>query len=188
MTTKITKYPPGEIIIWLFIMAELMVFGLFFAAYAVTRIDNIELFELYQQNLDTTAALYNTIALLSSSYFVVRSVIAIKHNQQQDSFKWMVLAIIMGLVFIIIKTDEFAHHVSNGITLSTNTFYMFYLSLAFFHYLHVILGLIILSVIARNINKGAYSAKEYTNVETGASYWHMVDLVWLILFPLVYVM
>jgi len=81
--TKVTRYPPGEIIIWLFIMAELLVFGLFFAAYAITRIDNIELFELYQQNLDTTAALYNTIALLSSSYFVIRSVIAIKADEQK---------------------------------------------------------------------------------------------------------
>jgi len=64
---------------------------------------------------------------------------------------------------------------------------MFYLSLAFFHYLHVILGLVILSVLAHNLNKGTYSSKN-SSVETGASYWHMVDLVWLILFPLVYVM
>jgi nitric oxide reductase NorE protein len=186
--TKVTRYPPGEIIIWLFIMAELLVFGLFFAAYAITRIDNIELFELYQQNLDTTAALYNTITLLSSSYFVIRSVIAIKADEQKNAYRWMLLAVVMGLVFIVIKTDEFAHHIDNGITLSTNTFYMFYLSLAFFHYLHVILGLVVLGVLARNMNKGMYSSKENSSVETGASYWHMVDLVWLILFPLVYVM
>ena len=186
--TKVTRHPPGEIIIWLFIMAELLVFGLFFAAYAITRIDNIELFELYQQNLDTTAALYNTMALLSSSYFVIRSVIAIKANEQKNAYRWMLLAVVMGLVFIVIKTDEFAHHIDNGITLSANTFYMFYLSLAFFHYLHVVLGLIILAVLARNMKKGMYSYKENASVETGASYWHMVDLVWLILFPLVYVM
>jgi len=65
---------------------------------------------------------------------------------------------------------------------------MFYLSLAFFHYLHVILGLVILGVLAYNLNKGITLLKNCSSVETGASYWHMVDLVWLILFPLVYVM
>ncbi len=169
-------------------MAELLVFGLFFSAYAITRINNIELFEHYQQNLDTTAALINTLALISSSYFVIKSVLAIKLSQQQQAFRFMLCALLMGMVFIVVKTYEFSEHISQGITLSTNAFYMFYLSLAFFHYLHVILGLIILSVLAYNLNKNNYSAAENTGMETGASYWHMVDLVWLILFPLVYVM
>ena len=73
-------------------------------------------------------------------------------------------------------------------SLSTNTFYMFYLSLTVFHFMHVILGMVILVAVALKAGRGGYSAREYTGVETGASYWHMVDLVWLILFPLVYVM
>jgi len=183
-----SKYPSGDLAVWIFIIAELLVFGLFFSSYAITRINNIELFEFYQLTLDRTSALLNTLALISSSYFVVRSVIATKQNQQKSAFNWMLLAIVMGMAFVVIKTIEFEHHLSQDITLSTNTFYMFYLSLGFFHYLHVILGLIILSVIAININKGAYNDKEHSGIESGANYWHMVDLVWLILFPLVYVM
>ena len=185
---KVMKYPPGDLAIWIFIMAELLVFGLFFSTYAITRIDNIELFRFYQQSLDREAALWNTVALITSSYFVLRAIIAIRNAKQQQAFKWMLLALAMGCVFVIIKSYEFAYHIEQGITLSTNTFYMFYLSLAFFHYLHVILGVIILAVLAYNINKGVYTASSHTGMETGASYWHMVDLVWLILFPLVYVM
>ena len=186
--TKVMKYPPGDLAIWIFIMAELLVFGLFFASYAVTRIDNIELFEFYQQSLDRRAALWNTLALISSSYFVVQAVLAINRARQQQAFIFMLLALLMGLVFMAIKTQEFAHHIDQGITLSTNTFYMFYLSMAFFHYLHVALGLIVLAVLANNIRKGCYSQHDYNGLESGASYWHMVDLVWIILFPLVYVM
>jgi nitric oxide reductase NorE protein len=169
-------------------MAELLVFGLFFASYAVTRIDNIELFEFYQQNLDRRAALWNTLALISSSYFVVQAVLAVKKLRQQQAFIYMVLALLMGLAFMVIKTQEFAHHIDQGVTLSTNTFYMFYLSLAFFHYLHVLLGMVILAVLAYNLHKGRYGPGQYNGLESGASYWHMVDLVWIILFPLVYVM
>ena len=81
---------------------------------------------------------------------------------------------------------EFITKHNEGITLSTNKFYMFYLSLTFFHFMHVILGMVILGVILVMARRGKYSATEYTGIETGASYWHMVDLVWIILFPLVY--
>jgi nitric oxide reductase NorE protein len=65
---------------------------------------------------------------------------------------------------------------------------MFYLSLTFFHFMHVILGMVILAAVAVKAGRGGYSREDHVGVETGASYWHMVDLVWLILFPLVYVM
>ena len=94
----------------------------------------------------------------------------------------------MAALFIAVKGHEFAHHFAAGINLSTNTFYMFYLSLTFFHFMHVVMGMVILTAVALKARKGGYSATEHTGVETGASYWHMVDMVWLILFPLVYVM
>lgn len=71
------RYPPGDLAIWIFILAELAVFAAFFAAYAFTRMGNVELFDTYQQTLDRRAALVNTLALITSSYFVVRAVAAI---------------------------------------------------------------------------------------------------------------
>jgi len=182
------QYPPGDLAIWVFILAELTVFAIFFASYAFTRMNHVELFNQYQQTLDRDSALINTLTLLTSSYFVVRAVQAIKLNHHQQCERWLWAAVLMALVFLFVKGHEYAHHLSAGITLSTNTFYMFYLSLTYFHFMHVILGMVILIALAIKTRKGDYSGAEYTGIETGASYWHMVDMVWLILFPLVYVM
>lgn len=182
------QYPPGDLAIWIFILAELLLFALFFASYAFTRLQHVALFNEYQQTLDRTSALVNTLALITSSYFVVRSVAAIRAGHPRQCSRWLWAAVAMGVLFLAVKSAEYAHHLGAGINLSTNTFYMFYLSLTFFHFMHVILGLVILAAVAVKAQRGGYSAAEHTGVETGASYWHMVDLVWLILFPLVYVM
>lgn len=182
------RHPPGDLAIWIFILAELLVFAVFFSAYAFTRMNNVELFNEFQQHLDRQAALLNTFALITSSYFVVRAVAAIREDNRKLCIRWLLAALLMGFVFLFIKGGEYAHHFGLGINLSTNTFYMFYLSLTFFHFMHVIMGMIILAAVAVMAKNGKYSAAEHTGVETGASYWHMVDLVWLILFPLVYVM
>lgn len=182
------RYPPGDLAIWIFILAELAVFAIFFAAYAFARLGDPELFDAYQTTLDRRAALVNTLALITSSYFVVRAVAAIRAENSRECVRWLIAAISMGVVFLAVKSAEYAHHLGAGISMSTNTFYMFYLSLTFFHFMHVILGMVILAAVAVKASSGGYSAAEHTGVETGASYWHMVDLVWLILFPLVYVM
>lgn len=181
-------YPPGDLAIWIFILAELTVFAVFFAGYAFARLNNVELFNEFQQQLDRRAAFINTLALITSSFFVVRAVTAIRDDDKRLCLHWLLAALLMGAVFLVVKSAEYGHHFEQGVTLSSNTFYMFYLSLTFFHFMHVIMGMVILAAVAWKVNQGGYSAAEYTGVETGASYWHMVDLVWLILFPLVYVM
>lgn len=181
-------YPPGDLAMWIFILAELLVFALFFAAYAFSRANNIELFNTFQQTLDTDSALINTLALITSSYFVMRAVADIRQNRQVECIRWLLAALFMGVVFLVVKSGEYVHHYAAGINLRTNTFYMFYLSLTFFHFMHVLLGMVILSAITVKTWLGSYTATEHTGVETGASYWHMVDIVWLILFPLVYIM
>jgi len=182
------RYPPGDLAIWIFILAELTVFAAFFGAYAFTRVKHVELFSQFQLTLDRDAALINTLALITSSYFVVRAVAAIRDDDARRCSHWLWAAVGMGGLFLLVKSSEYAHHLGQGINLSTNTFYMFYLSLTFFHFMHVILGMVILAAVALKAGRGGYSAAEHTGVETGGSYWHMVDLVWLILFPLVYVM
>ena len=172
----------------MFILAELLVFAVFFSVYAFTRASHVELFNSMQQTLDTNAALINTLALITSSYFVMRAVAAIRDNRADHSFRWLLAAMFMGLVFLVVKSGEYSHHFEHGINLRTNLFYMFYLSLTFFHFMHVIMGMVILGAVAFKMKQGAYSAEEHTGVESGASYWHMVDIVWLVLFPLVYIM
>ena len=87
-----------------------------------------------------------------------------------------------------VKSVEYYEEFSHGISMDTNDFYMFYIALTFFHFLHVLMGLIIFGFILFKVVRGGYSGTDHHGVETGASFWHMVDLLWIILFPLIYVM
>lgn len=177
---------PGDLAIWLFICAELLVFGIFFITYAVIRSHNLELFNQSQLVLNKHIGLLNTLALITSSYFVVLAVNAIRSSNSRACTAWLNLAIATGLIFVFAKSYEFHEISAQGINLSSNTFYMFYLSMTFFHFMHVILGLVILTAVMLKAKRGGYSSVDHVGVETGASYWHMVDLVWIVLFPLIY--
>ncbi len=181
------RYPPGDFAIWIFIYAELLAFGIFFLSYAFARANNVELFNESQLLLNRTAGAINTLLLITGSYFVVRAVAAIRDDKAHLCSRWLLAAILMACIFLAIKLVEFYTKYQEGISLSTNTFYMFYLSMTFFHFMHVILGAVILVAVMLKARNGAYSREEHTGVETGGSYWHMVDLVWIILFPLVYI-
>jgi len=182
------KLLPGDFVIWLFIFMELLVFGIFFIIYAFMRLKNIEMFNKYQSTLDSEIGVANTLLLITSSYFVVLAVHAIKTNNVKRCIFWLNAALGGGAGFLILKSLEYSDKFAAGINLSTNIFYMFYLSLTMFHFLHVILGMIILMAVVYKARAGAYTADNYVGVGTGASYWHMVDLVWIILFPLVYIL
>lgn len=181
------KLLPGDFAIWFFIFAELLVFGIFFIIYAVVRLENQALFNEYQNTLNREVGAINTILLITASYFVVRAIHAIRRDDVSRCVHWLSASMIAGGGFLVLKYLEFHDKFSVGINLDTNTFYFFYISLAFFHFLHVILGMVILGAILFKAKRGKYSAQEHTGIETGASYWHMVDLVWIILFPLVYI-
>ena len=178
---------PGDLAIWFFIMAELLVFGVFFIVYVFVRSNNLELFNTYQLELHREAGVINTIALITSSYFVAMGVHAIKNNNIKQTGRMLLLALAMGFVFLIVKIWEYSHIFGAGIHLSTNTFYTFYISLTFFHFMHVMMGMVILGALYYYLKQGIYSAENHRGIETGASYWHMVDLVWIVLFPLVYI-
>ena len=179
---------PGDLAMWIFIFAELLVFAVFFASYAFARSGHVELFNHYQQTLNRDIGAANTVILLTGSLFVVLAVQAIKVGNSRLCRNWLLAGMAMGAMFLVLKSVEFADKLGQGISLSTNSFYMFYLSLTFFHFMHVIMGMVILGAVAWKAHAGEYSAKQHTGVETGASYWHMVDLLWVVLFPLVYVM
>lgn len=181
------KLLPGDFAIWFFIFAELLVFGIFFITYAVVRMQNQALFNEFQNTLNRGVGALNTILLITASYFVVRAIHAIRRDDLSGCIHWLSASMIAGAGFLVLKSIEFYGKFSSGINLDTNTFYFFYISLTVFHYLHVILGMVILGAVLIKARKGKYSAQQHTGIETGASYWHMVDLVWIILFPLVYI-
>ena len=183
-----TKHLPGDLAIWFFILAEMVAFAVFFSAYAFTRTRHVEMFNLYQQTLDRNAGALNTILLITGSWFVVLAVKAAHRDEQKAISRNILFGFLCGGAVLGVKVYEYAAKFGAGISMSTNTFYMFYISLTFFHFMHVILGMVILAILWFQSRQGAYGSHHSNGLESGAAYWHMVDLLWIILFPLVYVM
>lgn len=184
-------YPPGDFGVWIIIYIELLTFGLFFIGFAFSRQKELEIFNSSQLLLDQRFGFINTILLISSSYFVVQAVNLIKNYNTQEVFQkasyYLLAAMGNGAIFLVIKLFELGDKYSSGINLSTNTFFMFYFILTVFHFLHVVLGMIILYNLYINTKAGLYTTQEHRGLESGASYWHMVDLLWIVLFPLLYI-
>lgn len=175
---------------WFFIMAELTVFGLFFAAYTWFRNGDPALFRAGQLQLNITSGLVNTAFLLLGSMAAAWSAtLAQKTGASARQVRLtLVLAGLFGLAFLVLKASDFVHLSAAGLDMGTNDFWMFYFSLTVFHFLHVVLGMVILTMVWMRIpREGTINADHQSYVETGASYWHMVDLVWLVLFALVYI-
>lgn len=179
---------PGDLAIWVFILAELLVFAVFFGAYVFARAGDVELFSAEQAMLNSNLGALNTVLLVTSSFFVVRAVQLGEAGEGRRAANWLAGAIACGAGFVVVKFSEYVAQFSQGISLSSSTFHMFYISLTFFHFMHVLLGLVILVALWRNARAGLYGPDNMNGLESGAAYWHMVDLVWLILFPLVYVL
>lgn len=191
---KISKYnlPPGDFGIWLVVYIELITFGLLFIGYAFARAGEIEIFNQSQLLLDQKLGFINTLILLTSSYFVVKALEAVKKFDadvaRKKASRWLIYAMSLGALFLVIKILEISDKYSQGINLSTNTFFMFYIIIIVFHFLHVVLGMIILFNVRQNVKAQMYSKDNFKGIETGGVYWHLVDLLWIVLFPLVYIM
>jgi nitric oxide reductase NorE protein len=188
------KYPPGDFGVWIIIYVELLTFGLFFVGYAFSRRDNLEMFNQSQLMLNQTSGFINTFILITSSYFVAKGVALMRSMTEQnqttankEASRWLKFAMACGVAFLFIKGAEFVHIFGEGINLSTNKFFMFYLLLTMFHFMHVLLGTVILFNVHQRTKVAAYTPQDHRGFESGASYWHMVDLLWIVLFPLVYI-
>lgn len=179
---------PGDPDVWIFILAELLMFGAFFVAYIVTWMGARELYTASQLTLDRTLGLINTIFLVTSSWAVVSALNAARANRASHVAPWLGFAIALGIAFMVVKYFEYSAKLKTGIDLTTDDFHMFYFCLTGIHLLHVVAGTIILIVCWTNARDGVYRADNVKGLETGASYWHMVDLLWIFLFPLLYLL
>ena len=186
-----THAPPrlvGDLAVWLIILAEMLAFCILFLSYAFARALNVELFNASQRTLDLHSGAINTVLLITGSWCVVRAVNAVRASASAVGARWLVAALVCGAGFVTLKVLEFSAKADAGIDLSTNTFYMFYILLTGFHFLHVIVAMVFLTLLLVQVLRGAYGSHDHHALESGAAFWHMVDLLWIVLFPLVYVM
>ena len=181
---------PGDLAMWCFILAELLAFLLLLGSMAFARGHWEQMFSAGIATLHPEAGLINTLILLSGSYFAARGVRLSAQGQPRALGRGFSLAALWGLGYVAIKLSEYALLFGAGYNLRTDTFYFFYFFTTFFHMAHVLIGMVILLVVARRYRTGQYPNADKARMagESAASYWHMVDLVWLVLFPLLYVL
>ena len=187
-STAINARLAGDLAVWLIILAELLAFGILFLSYAFARTVDVSLFNASQRTLDLKSGAINTALLITGSWCVVRAVQAVKRDASVIGVRWLGGALICGIGFSIIKLMEFSAKANAGIDLSTNTFFMFYIFLTAFHFFHVLAAMVILTILFFKTHAGCYGSHDVHALETGAAFWHMVDLLWIVLFPLIYVM
>ncbi|WP_288983534.1 cytochrome c oxidase subunit 3 [uncultured Flavobacterium sp.] len=174
-------YPPGGILLWIIIFLELITFGMALVALVFSAKENPQLFHESSLHLNKTFGTINTIFLLASGFFVANAVHNFKENNFNKASFQVKIAMIGGLLFILLKSIEYYTKIASGFVLDTNTFFTFYWLLTGFHLIHVIVGLVILFVLNRNLK-----TKAIEDVEASAAFWHMCDLIWLLLFPVLY--
>jgi len=171
---------PGDLMMWVLIVSELLVFGAGLAAFMAVRITDPTGFAEAQQHLHRAAAGVNTVILVTSGYFAAQAVRMAQSGKKPWTRCLLVAAMILGMVFLGIKGMEFSGLSNAGITTETHPFFTFYYLLTGFHAAHVLAGILILGLVG-------WKAKPHV-VEVGTSFWHMVDLVWVLLFPVIYLL
>jgi len=178
-------YPPGGILIWILIVLELITFGAALIALGVQARHNPEAFHASSRLLNTWFGTVNTVVLLTSGYFMALAAGTLKKGNNRKAARYILYAIAGGWIFMIIKSIEYASKIRHGYTIGYDTFFQYYWLLTLFHLIHVMVGVGLLTGLYFSVRKAA-SAVVLENTETGASFWHMVDLIWLLLFPVLY--
>lgn len=183
----LTGIPHGKMVMWAFLASEIMFFSGFFGAFIVLRNANIEMFTNASHHLNVMWATINTVFLISSSLTMALAILNLERGRRQMFQLFLGLTILCACGFLCVKYIEYTHKFHDNIFPWTNIFYSFYFLMTGFHALHVIGGMIpMVWMFSRSLTK-----KGYTNpvrVEVLGLYWHFVDLVWIFLFPALYLL
>jgi cytochrome c oxidase subunit 3 len=196
---------------WLFLVTEIMFFGGMFCAYLVYRLKYFTAFDAASKQLSIELGAFNTAVLLVSSLTVVLAVRAAQDGKRKQLVTYLVLTVVLGLTFLGVKAKEYAekfekHHVPgptfqftekyehNGQEVQLNAdevphaqlFFAIYFAMTGMHALHMVIGCGLFSVLIVLAWKGRYTPGYYTPIENAGLYWHLVDIIWIYLFPLLY--
>ncbi len=171
---------------WFFVVGDLWIFTGYFACYAYDRGQSAELFLGGQQSLQQGFGVFNTVLLLTSSYLVALCVQSVRNNALAIARRQLLAGSGLGIVFLVVKATEWYAKVQAGLNPEFTAFYLYYFMLTGLHVLHVCFGLLLLRLVYGELTKR--SQPQMAFVEAAAIYWHFVDLLWIILFALLYMM
>lgn len=181
-TRAVTGVPSGKLAILWVIASEIVIFGGLLASYIMLRIFH-DSWSHEAAHTNTLAGAINTFVLLTSSLFIVLGHHAAEKKDGERAFKFMWLTILGAVVFLTVKSIEWTGEIMQGETITKSLFWSFYYTAAGIHALHIIIGAIIMGIISFDVRQG----KNLQRVEVVGLYWHFVDIVWIFLFPLLYI-
>lgn len=181
-TRSASGLPTGRLAIWWLLASEIVIFGGLLASYLMHRLGHPEWAD-YASHTNTWIGAFNTFVLLTSSLSAVLAHQAAEQGNGAKAAKLLYATCAGGLVFLIVKSIEWTIEISAGYTITANGFWQFYYTAAGLHASHVIAGMIAMLFVAADAAKG----KELHRVELVGIYWHFVDVVWIFLFPLLYI-
>ncbi len=181
---------------WLFLYSEIILFGGLFVLYSVYFYDYPEFFAKGGKELNRIIGSLNTVALLVSSFTVAASITAIQQEKRRQAIGFLAFSICCGVIFLVNKYFEWGakiHHdiYPNSATLQDgepglNIFFGLYYVITGLHGLHVIIGMVLLTINLVLVVRGRITASRYAMLENSGLYWHLVDLIWIFVFPLFY--
>lgn len=180
-TRTSTGIPTGRVAMWWFLASEIAIFGGLIMCYVLSRIAHPEWSAQAAHTLNLAGAL-NTVVLLSSSLSAVLAHSAASRGEADRAVKFLAATISGGVMFLCVKGFEYHHEWTEGFTPMAGTFWSFYFFMTGLHALHVIAGMSALAYVLVNVRKG----RMLEGVEYAGMYWHLVDVVWIFLFPLLY--
>ncbi len=188
----------AEFGMWIFLMTELLLFGGLFTAYTVYRFSYPQTFAAGSHELSTPLGTINTAVLLVSSFGVALAVYGAQINGRKRMLGGLSLALLLGTLFLVLKGyeyyDHYKHHQVPGLDFvwtkprpdQAQVFFFLYFAMTGVHAIHMIIGLGIVTVLLFQSWRRKYSPLYYTPVEVGGLYWHFVDVIWIFLYPLLY--
>ena len=180
---KSIYYPPGGILLWILIFLELITFGVALIVLVAGTHGNIEAYKDSASHLNATYGAMNTMFLLTSGFFMATSVRLFKKGKVKKSDFYLKLTMFFGVLFLILKSLEYSEKIEKGFVLGYDTFFNFYWLLTGFHVIHILVGLVILFILHFSMKKPNALVEDF---EASATFWHMCDLIWLLLFPILY--
>lgn len=169
---------PGNPLMWILIISELLVFGAFLSGFSVMRALHPVAFAASQAHLNRITGGINTMILLSSGACAAMALRARAEAGVRRCRFWLAGAGGLGAAFLSVKGYEYADEAAQGMSIDTDSFFTLFYLMTGFHALHVVLGLVILAIVSWRCDQD--------DVETGTAFWHMVDLIWVLLYPIVY--
>ena len=182
---KSARSVPGQPDMWMFVLFETLLFTGYFSVYLVSRTQDRQLYLQSQADLDLRVGVFNTIVLLLSSWAIARCVQASREGAYRSALTNAFLTVSFGLVFLISKVLEWIKEIQMGNTFTSDEFFQHYFFLTSIHCIHVLIGFVVLGVVIYQLWSPARRSQQL--VETGATYWHTVDFLWVLIFALLYV-